>query len=103
YLTAIDFQVGETVYKRMAGEGFGFNNNYAPITIGPDASIYVGALGGMVLLRDKVAPTAGGSAPASPVQGNLTSRPLPATGAGPAAAALLAVAGALAARRLRHP
>jgi hypothetical protein len=56
YLTAIDFRTGETVYKRLAGEGLGFNNNYAPITIGPDGTIYVGVLGGMVALRDATPP-----------------------------------------------
>jgi hypothetical protein len=52
YLTAIDFRKGTTVYKRLAGTGLGFNNNYAPVSIGPDGTAYVGALGGLVLLRD---------------------------------------------------
>ncbi|HYH60638.1 MAG TPA: hypothetical protein VD766_02115 [Solirubrobacterales bacterium] len=48
YLTALDFRTGETRWKRLAGTGLGFNNNYAPITIGPDGRIYLGVLGGMV-------------------------------------------------------
>jgi hypothetical protein len=56
YLTAIDFGSGRTVYKLLAGYGLGFNNNYAPITIGPDGSAYVGSLGGLVELRDAVPP-----------------------------------------------
>jgi hypothetical protein len=56
YLTALDFRTGRTVYKARAGAGLGFNNNYAPITIGPDGTVYVGVLGGMVALRDAVAP-----------------------------------------------
>ena len=52
YLTAIDFRSGRTVYKRLAGTGLGFNNNYAPVTIGPDGTAYVGVLGGLVALRD---------------------------------------------------
>jgi len=56
YLTALDFRTGATVYKRLAGEGLGFNNNYAPVTIGSDGTAYVGTLGGLVALRDKVAP-----------------------------------------------
>ena len=52
YFTAIDFFTGKTVYKRLAGTGLGFNNNYAPVSIGPDASAYVGALGGLVRLWD---------------------------------------------------
>lgn len=52
YLTAIDFRTGATVYQRLAGTGLGFNNNYAPVTLGPDGSAYVGVLGGLALLRD---------------------------------------------------
>lgn len=52
YLTAIDFRTGETVFKRLAGFGLGFNNNYAPVTIGPTGTAYVGVLGGLVALRD---------------------------------------------------
>lgn len=52
YFTAIDFRTGATVYKRLAGEGLGFNNNYAPVSLGPDGAAYVGALGGLVRLAD---------------------------------------------------
>jgi hypothetical protein len=52
YFTAIDFYNGKTIYKRLAGTGLGFNNNYAPVSIGPDGSAYVGALGGLVRLWD---------------------------------------------------
>jgi hypothetical protein len=52
YFTALDFRDGHTVYKRLAGEGLGFNNNYAPVTLGPDGTAYVGVLGGLVELRD---------------------------------------------------
>jgi hypothetical protein len=50
YLTALDFRTGRTVYRRLAGTGFGFNNNYAPVTLGPDGTAYVGVLGGVVEL-----------------------------------------------------
>jgi hypothetical protein len=52
YLTAIDFRTGETAYKRLTGFGLGYNNNYAPITLGPDGTAYVGVLGGLVAVRD---------------------------------------------------
>jgi hypothetical protein len=53
YLTAVDFGTGATVYKRLAGEGLGYDNNsYAPITIARDGAVCVGVLGGLVLLRD---------------------------------------------------
>ncbi|HEY3192783.1 MAG TPA: hypothetical protein VGJ61_08375 [Solirubrobacterales bacterium] len=48
YLTALDFRTGRTAYRRLAGTGFGFNNNYAPVTLGPDGTAYVGVLGGLV-------------------------------------------------------
>ena len=56
YLTALDFASGGTVYKRLGGEGLGHNNNYAPVTLGPDGTAYVGTLGGLVALRDKTPP-----------------------------------------------
>jgi hypothetical protein len=57
YLTTIDFRTGKTVYSFRAGEGLGYNNNYAPITIGPDnGAVYLGVLGGMVMLRDSTPP-----------------------------------------------
>jgi hypothetical protein len=56
YLTALDFATGRTVYKYRAGSGLGFNNNYAPVTIGPDGTAYVGVLGGLVAMRDATPP-----------------------------------------------
>ena len=61
YLTALDFASGKTVYKRLGGEGLGFNNNYAPVTLGPDGTAYVGTLGGLVALRDKTPPPGAGT------------------------------------------
>jgi hypothetical protein len=52
YLTAISFRTGKTAYERLAGTGLGFNSNYAPVSIGPDGTAYVGVLGGLVLLRE---------------------------------------------------
>jgi len=52
YLTALSFGSGKSVYARIAGTGLGFNSNYAPVSIGPDGTAYVGVLGGLVLLRD---------------------------------------------------
>ncbi len=53
YLTALDFRTGRTVFKRLTGFGLGFNNNYAPVTIGPDGAAYVGTLGGLVRVADR--------------------------------------------------
>ena len=57
YLTAIDFATGKTLWRALGGEGLGYNNNYAPITLGPDGAAFVGVLGGLVSLRD-AAPSA---------------------------------------------
>jgi hypothetical protein len=40
------------VFKRLAGTGFGYNNNYAPVTLAPDGTAYVGVLGGLTVFRD---------------------------------------------------
>ena len=40
----------------------GYNNNYAPVTLGPDGAAYVGVLGGLV--RDKAPPAQ--TAPTTP-------------------------------------
>jgi hypothetical protein len=56
YLTALDFRSGRTLFKFKGGQGLGFNNNYAPVTIGPDGTAYVGTLGGLVALRDATPP-----------------------------------------------
>ncbi|MGH2661304.1 MAG: hypothetical protein ACRDH8_00570 [Actinomycetota bacterium] len=52
YLTAISFRTGRTLWERLSGKGLGYNNHYAPVSLGPDGSAYVGALGGLVLLQD---------------------------------------------------
>ncbi len=52
YFTAIDFRSGRTVFRRLAGTGVGFNNNYAPVTLGPDGSAYVGVISGLVRFSD---------------------------------------------------
>jgi hypothetical protein len=52
YLTALDFDTGHRVWSRLSGEGLGYNNNYAPVTIAPNGTAYVGVLGGVVKFRD---------------------------------------------------
>ncbi len=64
YLTAIDVRTGETRWKALGGEGLGFNNNYAPVTVGPDGSVYVGVLGGIVRLADARPPRLAATRPA---------------------------------------
>ena len=52
YLTALDLRTGQRVWSALTGVGLGYNNNYAPITFGPDGTAYVGVLGGLVAVRD---------------------------------------------------
>jgi hypothetical protein len=52
YFTALSFRNGKAVYKKLAGTGFGYNNNFAPVSVGPDSTAYVGVLGGITLFRD---------------------------------------------------
>jgi hypothetical protein len=63
YLTALDFHTGRTLYKRLGGEGLGHNNNYAPVTLGPDGTAYVGVLGGLIGLRDSTPPPGAAGGP----------------------------------------
>ena len=57
YFTALDFCTGRTAYKRLTGVGLGYNNHYAPVTLGPDGTAYVGAISGLISLRDSRRPT----------------------------------------------
>jgi hypothetical protein len=52
YLTALDFGTGKTVFKVLTGTGWGYDNHWAPITLGPDGTAYVGVLNGIVAVRD---------------------------------------------------
>ena len=52
YLTAVDFRTGETVYEVLTGTGLGYDNHWAPITLGPDGTAYVGTLRGLLAVRD---------------------------------------------------
>ncbi|WP_419999236.1 hypothetical protein [Streptomyces boninensis] len=53
YLTAIDFRTGKTHWRRLTGTGLLYDNNWAPVTIGPDGTAYVGVFNGLVAVRDR--------------------------------------------------
>jgi len=57
-LKGLDFESGETVFKIHTGVGQYFDNNWAPISIGPDGTTYVGSFKGIMAIRDR--PLAGG-------------------------------------------
>ncbi|NLU66162.1 hypothetical protein [Streptomyces sp. HNM0574] len=52
YLTAVDFRTGQTRWKQLTGTGPFYDNNWAPITIGPDGTAYAGVFNGLVAVRD---------------------------------------------------
>ncbi|MFG2628253.1 hypothetical protein [Streptomyces sp. NPDC048473] len=52
YLTAVDFRTGERRWKKLTGTGPSYDNNWAPVTIGPDGTAYVGVFNGIVAVRD---------------------------------------------------
>jgi len=52
FFTAVDLRTGKQMWSRLTGSGLGFNNNYAPVSIGPDGVAYVGTLGGLVRIAD---------------------------------------------------
>jgi hypothetical protein len=52
FWSAIDARTGATAWTRYAGSGLSFNNNYAGIALGPDASAYLGVIGGLLRLKD---------------------------------------------------
>ncbi|MFF7092540.1 hypothetical protein ACFY9A_09085 [Streptomyces rubradiris] len=52
YLTAVDFRTGQTRWKRLVGTGVGYDNNWAPITVGPDGTAYIGVFNGLAAVRD---------------------------------------------------
>jgi hypothetical protein len=56
FLTALDYRTGARIYDALAGAGPFFNNNYAPVTIGPDGTAYIGVLAGILALRDAAPP-----------------------------------------------
>jgi hypothetical protein len=52
FWVAIDAHTGETKWRRYAGSGLSFNNNYAGIALAADGTAYLGVIGGLVRLRD---------------------------------------------------
>lgn len=52
YWAALDFRTGALVWKQLAGTGLNFNNHYAGIVLSRDGTAYLGAVGGMLAIRD---------------------------------------------------
>ena len=52
YWTAIDFRTGRVVWRRYAGSGVSYNNNYAGIAVARSGREYLGVIGGVISLHD---------------------------------------------------
>lgn len=52
FFTALDLRSGRQVWSKLVGTNLGYNNNYAPVSIGPGGAAYVGTLGGLVRIAD---------------------------------------------------
>ncbi|MBL1083755.1 hypothetical protein JK359_17570 [Streptomyces actinomycinicus] len=52
YLAAVDFRTGTTRWKQLIGTGTGYDNSWAPITIGPDGTSYIGVFNGLAAAND---------------------------------------------------
>ena len=52
YFTALDMHTGATVWQKLVGTGFDYDNTWGVISTGPDGSGYIGVLGGLVRIWD---------------------------------------------------
>lgn len=52
YITAIDIRTGKTAWSRLTGTGPQWNNHYAAIYLGPDGTLYIATVAGLVRLAD---------------------------------------------------
>jgi hypothetical protein len=52
FFTALDLRTGRQVWSKLVGTNLGYNNNYAPVTLGADGVAYIGTLGGIVRIAD---------------------------------------------------
>lgn len=52
YVTAIDIRTGRTAWSRLTGTGIQWNNHYAAIYLGPDGTLYVATVAGLIRLAD---------------------------------------------------
>ena len=52
YLTALDYATGNTQFKVLTGIGKEFDNNWAPLSLAPDGTAYVGTSKGLVGIWD---------------------------------------------------
>ncbi|UCG82143.1 MAG: hypothetical protein JSW38_07975, partial [Dehalococcoidia bacterium] len=54
YFKALDFETGETVYKKLTGTGLGYNNWAGCLFLHPDGMAYSTTIFGMVMMQDTI-------------------------------------------------
>ncbi|MEZ0577138.1 hypothetical protein [Nocardioides sp. MH1] len=52
YISAIDIRTGKVRWSRLTGTGIQWNNHYAAIYLGPDGTLYVATVAGLIRLAD---------------------------------------------------
>lgn len=52
YVTAIDIRTGETAWSRLTGTGPQWNNHYAANYLGPDGTLYIATIAGLIRVAD---------------------------------------------------
>jgi hypothetical protein len=52
FLTAVEFETGETAFSIPTGSGLDYANFGQPLIIGPDSTAYLGTMNGLVRVRD---------------------------------------------------
>jgi hypothetical protein len=53
YVTAVDVVTGRAMWSVRTGNGTQFNNHYAAMTLGPDGSLWIATMAGLVRVRDR--------------------------------------------------
>jgi PASTA domain len=68
YFEAIDYRTGDVVWRQLAGAGGYKNDNYSPMALGPDGTLYQGTSLGTLWMRDNP-PAKGAETPAAAATG----------------------------------
>ncbi len=53
YVIALDSETGKTMFKVLTGAGKAYDGNWAPLAIGPDSTLYIGSLEGLISIWDE--------------------------------------------------
>jgi hypothetical protein len=54
FLTALDFETGQTLFSVPTGKGIDYANFGQPLTLGPDGAAYLGTMGGLLMIKDAI-------------------------------------------------